>query len=307
MRATRVLALAAALAWAAGTRAQGSGTQTGGAGQDAGAAAQDQGQQAQGQARQAQQPGQQQAQPQGQQQAQQQQAQHEQQLASQCVDLLRGEASGQDPQLRSRCEGLIRQGASVTAGQGNAAVAPGPAVASAFNQAGQELVGGGPRTGLGMTTRGPVRYTLWTDPIGWFTGLGTNLAIESPFETADKFSWVAGLRYSSTSATNGRATAFGAEAGADFFIIGHNNAGLRIGPRLELALGQENFGSTNTFGRLGLGGELGYNFIASNGLTGMAALGLGGRLAGNQKNTDFNSFTGGDFGPYFKLGIGYSW
>jgi hypothetical protein len=58
---------------------------------------------------------------------------------------------------------------------------------------------------------------------------------------------------------------------------------------------------------MGLGGELGYNFIASNGVTGLLAGGLGGRVAGDDQNDDFESFVGGEFGPYVKVGLGFSW
>lgn len=243
-------------------------------------------------------------------QAQGQPAQRADALASRCVALLHGQApQGADAaQLRSRCEGLVRSGARVEAGVGTAAPQPGQNALAAFEQAGRQLVGGGNPMGMGMTGRGPVRWTLMTDPLAWFTGIGVNLELQAPIPMAEKFSWLVGARYSRTDATNGSATAFGAEGGLDWFILGGNNAGLRIGPRIELALGQESFQGSTTFGRVGLGGELGYNFIASNGLTGTAAVGLGGRIAGNQKNTDFNSFTGGgNLGPYFKLGVGYSW
>ncbi len=96
-------------------------------------------------------------------------------------------------------------------------------------------------------------------------------------------------------------------AGADLFIIGRNNEGLRIGPRLELAAGRERFQGSTTFARLGMSGELGYNFIATNGITGLLAAGVGGRVAGNDKNDEFASFVGGEFGPYLKFGLGYSW
>jgi hypothetical protein len=93
----------------------------------------------------------------------------------------------------------------------------------------------------------------------------------------------------------------------DFFAIGRNNEGLRIGPRVELAVGRETFQGETTFARMGLSGEVGYNFVATNGLTGLVAGGLGGRIAGDNANENFTSFTGGEFGPYLKVGLGYSW
>jgi hypothetical protein len=65
-------------------------------------------------------------------------------------------------------------------------------------------------------------------------------------------------------------------------------------------------GTTDTRQRLGLAGEVGYNFIANNAITGQAALGVGGRISGD-KNEELNSGFGGEFGPYVKLGVGYSW
>jgi hypothetical protein len=121
---------------------------------------------------------------------------------------------------------------------------------------------------------------------------------------------VGGLRYSATDTTDGNTIGFGAVAGADYFILGQHNEGLRLGPRLEIAGGRERITSTNTsstFARLGLAGELGYNFISSNGISALAAVGVGGRVAGDSKNNNFSSFIPGDFGPYLSLGIGWSW
>jgi hypothetical protein len=158
-----------------------------------------------------------------------------------------------------------------------------------------------------MRQRGPVSYLLVTNPIGWFGGLGVNAELFGAFQDAPKFSWVLGARYSSTDATNGTASTFGGEVGADLFVIGQHNEGLRIGPRFELAAGRERFQGSTTFARLGMAGELGYNFIATNGISGTLALGVGGRVAGNDKNDSFASFVGGEFGPYAKVGVGYSW
>jgi hypothetical protein len=36
-------------------------------------------------------------------------------------------------------------------------------------------------------------------------------------------------------------------------------------------------------------------------------VGLGGRVAGDSQNQNFASFVGGEFGPYAKIGVGYSW
>ncbi len=210
-------------------------------------------------------------------------------------------------QLRREAEG--RQ-ANVQPGQSTAQAQQGQGVLAAFGEAGRELAGGGQPREPGMLRRGPASWSLFTNPIGWFSGLGINAELFHAFDDAPKFSWVAGARYSATDATNGTASTFGLMGGADWFILGGNNAGLRVGPRLELAAGQERFGtgaSTNAFARLGLSGEVGYNFLASNGISGMAAIGLGGRIAGSNKNENFSSFVGGEFGPYLSIGLGYSW
>ena len=205
-------------------------------------------------------------------------------------------------QLRQIAEGRVQPG------QATGQVQPGQGVKAAFEQAASELTDPRKRSkGIGMRQSGPVGYTLVTNPFGWFNGLGVNAELYGAIRDAPKFSWVAGARYSNTDATNGTASTFGAMGGVDLFIIGHNNEGLRIGPRAELAAGRERFQGSTTFARLGLSGEVGYNFIATNGITGLLAAGLGGRVAGDSKNDDFASFVGGEFGPYLKAGLGYSW
>jgi hypothetical protein len=205
-------------------------------------------------------------------------------------------------QLRQLAEGRVQPGRA--AGQ----VQSGQGVRAAFEQAGSELVDPRRRTtGMGMRERGPVGYTLVTNPFGWFNGLGVNAELYGAFKDASRFSWVAGARYSNTDATNGTASTFGAMAGVDLFVIGRNNEGLRIGPRAEVAAGREKFQGSTTYGRLGLSGEVGYNFIATNGITGLLAAGVGGRVSGDEKNDEFASFVGGEFGPYLKAGLGFSW
>jgi hypothetical protein len=204
-------------------------------------------------------------------------------------------------QLRLMAEGRVQPG------QAAGPVEPGGGVLAAFGQAASELTGRGRSGAMGMRPRGPVGYTLVTNPVGWFNGLGVNAELFGSFEDAPKFSWSTGARFSQTDATNGNVQTFGAMGGVDWFIIGRNNEGLRVGPRLEVAAGREEFQGDTTFARMGLGGEVGYNFIASNGLTGLVAGGLGGRVAGDDENEDFASFVGGEFGPYLKLGLGFSW
>jgi len=151
-----------------------------------------------------------------------------------------------------------------------------------------------------------VTNTLSTNPLGWFSGLGVNLSYARPFRW-DRASWGASGRYSRTNASNGKVTSFGLGSGVDLFVFGRSNEGLRIGPRLDLAFGRETIQGSTDFARLGASGELGYNFIASNGVSASVAGGYGGRLAGDAQEEDFTSYTGGEDGPYMKLGLGYSW
>jgi hypothetical protein len=259
-----------------------------------------------------------------------------------CVDLLQGRVPSGGPDaidaLSRACEGLMdartssqREAAEraqvqqelaasgaqqgepqAQTGTGAGAAEPGQGseaaqgLGAAFAQAGRELRQSGGTRVIGRKSGGdPVRFSLVTNPVGWFTGLGINA--EGFGSIIPKVSWVGGLRYSKTDANNGTVNTFGAEGGADYFLYGRNNEGLRIGPRLELAVGRETFQRTTTFAFLGLSGEVGYNFIATNGITGALGVGVGGRIAGDDRDDDFSSFTGGEFGPYAKLGLGFSW
>ncbi len=261
-----------------------------------------------------------------------------------CVDLLQGRVPSGGPDaidaLRRACEGLmsarsseqreaaeraqVRQALAASGAQQGEGAPPAQTgtgagaaeqgqtseaaqgIGAAFAQAGRELRQGGGTRVLGRKSGGdPVRFSLVTNPVGWFTGLGIN--VEGFGSLLPKVSWVGGLRYSKTDANNGSVNTFGAEGGADYFLYGRNNEGLRIGPRLELAVGRETFQQTTTFAFLGLSGEVGYNFIATNGITGAVSAGVGGRIAGDDRDDDFASFTGGEFGPYAKLGLGFSW
>ena len=211
--------------------------------------------------------------------------------------------------LRANCEALVRRGGvdGVQAGLASSTPPQGSSAQTGFTQAGSELSGRDSRNvGMGHTARGPVNNTLLTNPLGWFSGLGVNLAYMRPFPW-DHASWVAGARYSRTKASNGEVSAFGIGAGADLFIFGQNNEGVRIGPRLDFAFGRETIQGSTDFARLGAAAEVGYNFIASNGVTGSVGGGYGGRIAGDSQDEDFASYTGGEDGPYLKLGLGYSW
>jgi hypothetical protein len=213
----------------------------------------------------------------------------------------------QQRQARAQLQAQLKadRAASVQPGQSSAPVQPGQSALAAFAQAGNELVGSRPRGMMGMSRGGePFGYTLTTNPVGWFTGIGVNADFAKPF--LDKFSWTAGAHYSMSSATSRTLYTLGFLGGADWFILGQNNEGLRVGPRLDVSFGRENSASTATSARLGMTGEVGWNFIATNGITGEAAFGLGGRVAGD-KNEELSSGAGGEFGPYVKLGVGYSW
>jgi hypothetical protein len=196
----------------------------------------------------------------------------------------------------------------VEPGVGTAAPEAGPRIGAAFEQAGRELIGRSeePTPALGRTGGGPARTLLTTNPIGWFSGPGVNATVSRALDSFPKLSWIGGARYARANASNGNVTSVGLGGGADLFLIGRNNEGLRLGPRLEFAFGTEDFRGTSTYARLGVLGELGYNFMASNGLAATAALGLGGRVAGDSQNENFTSFTGGELGPYVKLGLGYA-
>jgi hypothetical protein len=234
-------------------------------------------------------------------------------LRDACANLMSGKADAriqaeQKRQAQIAAASQPKQ-PTVQPGQSTAQPSAGEGVLAAFGQAATELQGNR-KLPLGMRPKGPVGYLLVTNPIGYFNGLGVNAELWGALPDAPKFSWVGGVRYSGTDTSSGSAITFGLEGGFDWFIMGQHNEGLRLGPRAELAAGREHSDSTNTnstFSRLGLGGEIGYNFIASNGITGLAAVGVGGRVAGSSKNENFQSFVGGEFGPYAKVGVGYAW
>jgi hypothetical protein len=148
-----------------------------------------------------------------------------------------------------------------------------------------------------------VRNTLTTNAVGLVLGDGLNATYARSL--SEKFSGLVTARYSRARVPDGAVTGFGLNGGVDWYMIGQHNEGLRLGPRLELGVGGETIGEdTDGFAGIGAAGELGYDWIASNGLTAGAALGLrtvlGGELA-----------PGGDrdegWSPYAKLNLGFSW
>jgi hypothetical protein len=243
-------------------------------------------------------------------------------LRKACNDYVRTREQGRrDEQERAQARQQAQQagqpaGAAAGTGAGaegggqpaaDSAASQGTGIGAAFAQAGRELTRSGGNAVLGRRANGePVGFTLLTNPIGYFTGLGINAEMFGPLPFYPKVSWVGGARYSRTDATNGSVDTFGIEGGVDYFLYGRNNEGFRAGPRLEVAFGRESFQTSTNFGWVGLSGEVGYNFIATNGISGAVATGLGGRIAGDDRE-DFSSFTGGEFGPYLKVGLGYSW
>jgi hypothetical protein len=232
-------------------------------------------------------------------------------LVERCEALLRGELTG-DATLQSQCAALLRSnggggGTSVQPGVSREGATAGQSVGAAFTTAGHELFGQGQKVPLGMRRSGPITNLLTTNPIGWFNGFGVNATLSRVFKKYDKLSWVGQARYSRTNGSNGNVTAFGIGAGADYFVMGKNNEGLRLGPRLSASFGSEDFGGETSFGMLGMSGELGYNFVATNGIAATIAGGFGAQIAGDEQNAEWEDFAGGDFGPYFALGLGYAW
>lgn len=153
-----------------------------------------------------------------------------------------------------------------------------------------------------------IRNTLTTDPIGIITGDGLNAQYMRPI--APKVSAVGGASFGRLNAGGGTVSKFGANLGADYFLFGRYNEGLRIGPRLNLGVGRESIvDSPNTFGTFGVTGELGYNFIASNGITAGAAGGLGFVSGGEVSNENVSPgvSTGTRPDTYAKINLGYSW
>lgn len=151
-----------------------------------------------------------------------------------------------------------------------------------------------------------VRDSLTTNPLGLFDGEGINLQWEKPF--ADKFSWLVGGRYARAVAGGGSVTAFGAQGGIDWFMIGRRNEGLFLGPRVNLGAGTGTVGPTTLLGNIGAAGELGYDWIASNGITAGLASGVNVNLGGGLDTQNVGASRGlASATPYGRLNIGYSW
>lgn len=156
--------------------------------------------------------------------------------------------------------------------------------------------------GMGFLSDHFAKNTATLDVAGLAFGDGVNG--QWVHSVAPKFSTVAGANYSRTDAVGGSVTRFGAEAGVDFFLLGQHNEGLRIGPRVVTSLGINTIGGGATFGDIGGGGEVGYNYISRQGLTAGAAAGWDVLFQGSLGN---NTSGNADSHPYGKLNVGYSW
>ncbi len=156
--------------------------------------------------------------------------------------------------------------------------------------------------GMGELPTGPVSNTATIDAAGLFDGNGIN--VQFVHSISRKISGVLGANYSRARAISGSITALGAEVGIDYFLIGQYNEGLRLGARGVGSIGWDGTGNSAGFGDVGVGPELGYNYIASNGMTAGVAAGvdfrLGARLGGNTTGE-------ADVHPYGKVNLGYSW
>ena len=182
----------------------------------------------------------------------------------------------------------------------------GRSVSSSVNSAASEVKQNfGEVSDRGIQGVGLRRNTLVTDAVGTFTGIGLNAEYQRPL--AEKISGVAGAHYSRTNTVGGSATTFGGTLGADYFLVGGYNQGLRLGPRVGVDVGgvSANSGDTNIDARVGLAGELGYNWMGRSGVSMQLALGAGGRVGGSVGG--LNDQFGGDFGPYVRANVGWSW
>jgi len=165
----------------------------------------------------------------------------------------------------------------------------------------EEMAGTAPEP-MGEVEGEPLRHTVTLDVAG--AALGEGLNGQWMRSLTSRWSTVLGGNYSRTDSPSGSITKFGAEAGIDYFLVGRHNEGVRIGPRVVASLGVDTTGGAAGFGDVGLGAELGYNFISRQGLTAGAAAGWDLVLEG-----EVGGSGGADFGghPYGKLNVGYSW
>lgn len=218
--------------------------------------------------------------------------------------------AGQDVKESAQSAKENVQGAAQNAGEVGAAGAQkaGAEVGQAIREGGGAVAGQKSPVPMGFLNSGKaIRNTITTDPIGMAIGYGLNA--EYSHAVGSKWDLLGGARFAHNRLGDASVNNFAVDVGADYFIIGRNNEGLRIGPRLEAGLGGATGPLvTNTngslFGNFAAAGELGYNWVASNGITAGAAAGLRGRLAETNAGNNVNN---AGVGPYAKLNLGYSW
>lgn len=183
----------------------------------------------------------------------------------------------------------------------------GGAVSQSMREAGRSIQGQRSPLAMGTTSRGDVKNTVTTDALGLISGSGLNATLSRSM--TPKWSFVGGANYARTATPVGAATAFGLRAGADYFILGEHNEGLRIGPRVDLSFGADTVGAVGGFAGVGAAAEVGYNWISSRGLTAGAGLGMHAGMGGGSAtlNSLGDRIGQGNVGPYLDLNLGYSW
>ena len=212
-----------------------------------------------------------------------------------------------ESQARQKSEKARQKAGEVSEKAAARAEEAGGAVSQSLREAGRSIKGQHSVLPMGSTRRGDVRNTVTTDALGLISGNGLNATLSHSM--SPKWSFLGGVNYARTATPVGAATAFGLRAGADYFIMGQHNEGLRIGPRVDFGFGSNTLGGTGGFAGVGAAGEIGYNWISSRGLTAGAGLGMRAGLGGSSLNTGaFGSRVGeADVGPYLDLNLGYSW
>lgn len=183
----------------------------------------------------------------------------------------------------------------------------GDAFSTSISEASSAVQGDVSELPQGALDDGQINHTLTTNPLGFFTGSGLNAQYSRPL--SDKFSAVGGASLARVSLGEGAATRVGLQAGADYYLIGARNEGLRIGPRIEVGVGGETSGQNSVFGSVAALGEVGYNWISSRGLTAGVGGGLRAGLGGTTDNAPANNVDRVDanLSPYARLNLGFSW
>lgn len=167
-----------------------------------------------------------------------------------------------------------------------------------------DAMSGGEELGRVRNDR-PVKNQIIVDPVGTATGDGLNVQYGRPLGPRwNKWLPLAYGRYSQTDIADGNVGRLGLNVGADYFVFGRNAEGFRVGPRVGVIGGYDNRGDNEYIVGGLLGGEAGYTFVATNGVTAAGGLGLEFTGAGSLGD---NSGFDGDSNPYARLQLGYSW